>query len=74
MKKVKKWLPVFALFLIICATLTISIKADERKSSLYNDSTKTGLETCKFEGEIIHHFCFVKNGEQWHYKIIYNNS
>jgi len=63
MKKVKKWLPVFALFLIICATLTISIKADERESSVDNDSVELSLETYKFEDESIHRFCFVKNGD-----------
>ena len=63
MKKVKKCLSFIILFLIISATLTISIKADKKKSSLDKDSAKTSLETCKFEEESIHYFCFIKNSD-----------
>lgn len=63
MKETKKCLSFIILLLIISATLTISIKADEKKASLYNDSDETSLETSKFEVESIHHFCFVKNGD-----------
>jgi len=62
MKKVKKCLSVITLFLILSPTLTISIKADGRDSSV-DDSVELNLDTCKFEDESIHHFCFVKNGD-----------
>lgn len=62
MKKVKKYLTIIVLFLIIIATLTIPIKADERNSSIDEYSVGLNLKTCRFDDDSIHHFCFVKAG------------
>ena len=52
MKKAKKCILIIVILLIISATFTINIKAEERKSSVDNDS----------DDESIHYFCFVKAG------------
>jgi len=62
MKKVKKCILIFVILLIISATFTINIKAEERKSSVDNDSVELSLKTCRFDDESIHNFCFVKAG------------
>jgi hypothetical protein len=62
MKKVKKYLPIIVLFLILITTLTVTTKADERNSSVDEYSVGLSLKTCRFDDDIIHHFCFVKAG------------
>lgn len=62
MKKVKKYFSVIILFLIISTTLIIPINAEEGESSFDNDLVGFSLETCRFDDESMHHFCFIKAG------------
>ena len=62
MKEVKKCILVFLILLIISATFTFNIKAEERKSSVDNDSVELSLKNCRFDDESIHYFSFVKAG------------
>ncbi len=62
MKIIKKYLTVIALILIISATFTISINADERKTSVDNVSVEFSLKPYTVDDVSIHHFCLVKAG------------
>jgi len=62
MKKVKKCILIFLILIMISATFTININAEERKSSVDNESFELSLIPCRFDDESIHYFCFVKAG------------